>query len=219
MLDLGIIGRGKAEDYETKFLNDLSPEMEISGEIIIGEIKQSEIGGPDAYEFYVTIIDQEYMRRWSCKINASYYPETGNIYGKKEGRVYIFIDSLNHVVNNTQRNLQDSYSVNFNTFRGTVNNNINQVTVKAIRSLNPNAKYVNLEIIKAEYATEKEQNSNIEDMINKNPVIRMGYENLKDKNEEITVKSIAFELKNILSKGDITNTEYMDALKELDKIK
>ena len=33
MLDLGIIGRGKTEDYQTKFLNDLVSGEEISCEI------------------------------------------------------------------------------------------------------------------------------------------------------------------------------------------
>ncbi len=220
MLDLGIIGRGKTEDYETKFLNDLVSGEEISGEIYIGEIKKREIGETDIYEFYVTITNHEYKKEWVCKLGTSYYPETGNIYGKKEGRIYIFIDSLNNVLNNTPRNLQDSYSVNFDTFRRAVNDDVPLVTVKAVPPLNPNAKYVNLEVVSAQCKTEalRRSSASLDDLADKNPFIRMGYANLKDKKKEVTVKTIAFELKAMLNRRDITEVEYKSALKELDSV-
>jgi hypothetical protein len=220
MLDLGIIGRGKTEDYQTKFLSDLVSGEELSGEIYVGEIKKREIGETDSYEFYVTITNHEYKMEWVCKLGTSYYPETDNIYGKKGGRVYIFIDSLNHVLNNTSRNLQDSYSVNFETFRNAVNDNVPLVTVKAIRPLNPNAKYVNLEVISAQCKTEtvSRSSTSLDDLADKNPIIRMGYANLKDKKEKVTVKTIAFELKSMLDSGNITELEYKSALKELDGV-
>lgn len=220
MLDLGIIGRGKTEDYETKFLNDLVAGEEISGEIYVGEIKKREIGGTDSYEFYVTVTDHEYKKVWVCKLATSYYPETGNIYGKKGGRVYVFIDSLNHLVNNTPRNLQDSYSVNFDTFRRAVNDNIPMVTAKAIPPLSPQAKYVNIEVISAQCKTESMRRSatSLEDLADKNPVIRIAYANLQGMKKEINVKGLAFELKSMLNKGDITDEQYKNGLKELDAV-
>ncbi len=219
MLDLGIIGRGKTEDYQTKFLSDLVTGEEISGEIYVGEIKRREIGETDSYGFYVTITDHEYKQEWVCNLGTSYYPETGNIYGKKGGRVYIFIDSLNHLINNTPRNLQDSYSVNFDTFRNAVNDNVPLVTVKAVPPSNPHAKYVNLEVISAQCKTEAlRRSASLDDIADKNPVIRIGYVNLKNRNEEVTVKKIAFELKTMLNRDDITESEYKSALKELDKV-
>jgi hypothetical protein len=220
MLDLGIIGRGKTEDYQTKFLSDLIAGEEISGEIYVGEIKKREIGESDSYEFYVTITDHEDKIIWVCKLGTSYYPETGNIYGKKEGRVYIFIDSLNHVLNNTPRNKQDSYSVNFDTFRRTVNDSVPLVTVKAITPLNINAKYVNLEVISAQCKNESMRriSTSLDDLADKNMFIRMAYANLKDRKEEVTVKTIAFELKKMLDLGNITEIEYKSILKELDGV-
>jgi hypothetical protein len=220
MLDLGIIGRGKTEDYQTKFLSDLIAGEEISGEIYVGEIKKREIGESDSYEFYVTITDHEDKIIWVCKLGTSYYPETGNIYGKKEGRVYIFIDSLNHVLNNTPRNKQDSYSVNFDTFRRTVNDSVPLVTVKAITPLNINAKYVNLEVISAQCKNESMRriSTSLDDLADKNMFIRMAYANLKDRKEEVTVKTIAFELKKMLDLGNITEIEYKSILKELDSV-
>ena len=220
MLDFGIIGRGKTEDYETKFLSDLVTGEEISGEIYVGEIKKREIGETDIYEFYVTITDHEDKIIWVCKLGTSYYPETGNIYGKREGRVYIFIDSLNHVLNNTPRNIQDSYSVNFDTFRRNVNNNVPLLTVKAVPPLNINAKYVNLEVITAQCKNELVRRgiTSLDDLADKNMFIRIAYANLKDRKEEITVKTIAFELKKMLQLGNITEIEYKSILKELDSV-
>ena len=220
MLDFGIIGRGKTEDYQTKFLSDLIAGEEISGEIYVGEIKKIEIGESDLYEFYVTITDHGDKMVWVCKLGTSYYPETGNIYGKKEGRVYIFIDSLNHVLNNTPRNIQDSYSVNFDTFRKTINDSVPLVTVKAVPPLNINAKYVNLEVITAQCKNESMRriSTSLDDLADKNMFIRMAYANLKDRKEEVTVKTIAFELNKMLQQGNITEIEYKSILKELDSV-
>jgi len=84
MLDIGIIGR-KSDDYETKFLNELIPGEEISGEIYIGEIKKTSIERSESYQFYVILTDNDSQRKWICSLVTSYYPETGNIYGEKEG--------------------------------------------------------------------------------------------------------------------------------------
>jgi hypothetical protein len=186
----------------------------------IGEIKKRDYGETDSYEFYVTINDHEDKLVWVCKLDTSYYPETGNIYGKKDGRIYIFIDSLNHVLNNTPQNLQDSYSVNFDTFRNTINENVPLVTVKAITPLNINAKYVNLEVITAQCKNEsiRRTSTSLDDLSDKNMFIRMAYANLKDRKEDVTVKTIAFELKKMLDNGNITKIEYKSILKELDSL-
>lgn len=218
MLDLGIINRGKTEDYQIKFLNEITTGEEISGDIYIGEIRKREMEKTGSYEFYVIITDHEDGKKWIYKLVTSYYPENGNIYGEKDGRVYIFIDSLNHAVNNEPRNQHSSYSVNFNIFRMAVNDNISKVTVKAISPVNPHAKYVNLEVITAQCKKKTEKNVTLEDVAYKNPVIGRGYFNLQGQDEKITVKTIAFELKSLLNQEEITEIQYKNALKDLDSI-
>lgn len=220
MLDIGIIGRGKTEDYETRFLNELIPGEEISGEIYIGEIKKTPIEKSESYQFYVILTDHEDEKKWICKLVTSYYPETGNIYGEKGGRVYTFIDTLNHVINNATLNLQDSYSVNFNTFRNAVNDNIPMVTVKAVSPVNPHAKYVNLEVVSAQCKdeTSRRRASSLEDLADKNAVIRIAYANIRGKEKEATVQNVAFELKSMLERDEITELEFKNALKELDTV-
>jgi hypothetical protein len=218
MLDLGIINRGKTEDYQIKFLNEITAGEEISGKIYIGEIRKREMEKTGSYEFYVIITDHEDGKKWIYKLVTSYYPENGNIYGERDGRVYIFIDSLNHAVNNEPRNQHSSYSVNFNIFRMAVNDNISKVTAKAISPVNPHAKYVNLEVITAQCKKKAEKNVTLEDVAYKNPVIGRGYFNLQGRGEEITVKSIAFELKSLLNQGEITEILYKNALKDLDSV-
>ncbi|OPY24862.1 MAG: hypothetical protein A4E26_00104 [Methanobacterium sp. PtaU1.Bin097] len=220
MLDIGIIGR-KSDDYETKFLNELIPGEEISGEIYIGEIKKTSIERSESYQFYVILTDNDDQRKWICSLVTSYYPETGNIYGEKGGRVYTFIDTLNHVINNDPLNVQDSYSVNFNTFRDAVNDNVSSVTVKAVSPLNPHAKYVNLAVISAQLTDEttRRRPSSLEDLADKNAVIRIAYANIRGKAKEITLQNVAVELKSMQDRDEITELEFKNALKELDAVK
>jgi hypothetical protein len=220
MLDIGIIGR-KSDDYETKFLNELIPGEEISGEIYIGEIKKTSIERSESYQFYVILTDNDDQRKWICSLVTSYYPETGNIYGEKGGRVYTFIDTLNHVINNDPLNVQDSYSVNFNTFRDAVNDNVSSVTVKAVSPLNPHAKYVNLAVISAQLTDEttRRRPSSLEDLADKNAVIRIAYANIRGKTKEITLQNVAVELKSMQDRDEITELEFKNALKELDAVK
>ncbi|MEN6591719.1 MAG: hypothetical protein ABFC12_00580 [Methanobacterium sp.] len=220
MLDIGIIGR-KSDDYQTKFLNELIPGEEISGEIYIGEIKKTSIERSESYQFYVILTDNDDQRKWICSLVTSYYPETGNIYGEKGGRVYTFIDTLNHVINNDPLNVQDSYSVNFKTFRDAVNDNVSSVTVKAVSPLNPHAKYVNLAVISAQLTDEttRRRPSSLEDLADKNAVIRIAYANIRGKAKEITLQNIAVELKSMQDRDEITKLEFKNALKELDAVK
>ncbi len=220
MLDIGIIGR-KSDDYETKFLNELIPGEEISGEIYIGEIKKTSIERSESYQFYVILTDNDDQRKWICSLVTSYYPETGNIYGEKGGRIYTFIDTLNHVINNDPLNVQDSYSVNFNTFRDAVNDNVSSVTVKAVSPLNPHAKYVNLAVISAQLTDEttRRRPSSLEDLADKNAVIRIAYANIRGKAKKITLQNVAVELKSMQDRDEITELEFKNSLKELDAVK
>ncbi len=220
MLDIGIIGR-KSDDYETKFLNELIPGEEISGEIYIGEIKKTSIERSESYQFYVILTDNDDQRKWICSLVTSYYPETGNIYGEKGGRIYTFIDTLNHVINNDPLNVQDSYSVNFNTFRDAVNDNVSSVTVKAVSPLNPHAKYANLAVISAQLTDEttRRRPSSLEDLADKNAVIRIAYANIRGKAKKITLQNVAVELKSMQDRDEITELEFKNSLKELDAVK
>ncbi len=219
MLDLGIQKGSKksTDEYKTKFLNQLKPGDEIKGEIFIGEIKKRQVKKTDIDEFYVIITDDENEQKWICGFTTSYYSDSGNIYGEKGGRVYIFIDSLNHAINNTPLNKENSYSVNFDTFRKNVNENVKEVKVKAVQSWNPNAKACNIEVISAEINDQNNMNSAPNSLVSDNPAVKDACENLKDKKREINKKTIAFELKIMLDNRDITKTEFKDALKELDR--
>lgn len=158
MLDLGIKDKISTENYKIKYLNELVPGELISGEIYVGEMKQREIKGKEINEFYVIITDHETQLKWICGFNPSYYPENGTVYGERGGRVYSFIDTLNQIINDAEKDLRDSYSVDFETFRNSVNNNVSRATVKAIPSKIPIrdslSKHVNLEVISAELKNE-----------------------------------------------------------------
>ena len=221
MLDLGIQkgSKNKTDEYDTKFLNQLEPGEEITGEIYIGEMKKRQIKKVEIDEFYIIITDHDNKQKWICGLISSYYPKSGNIYGEKGGRVYSLIDSLNHALNNAPLNTQESYSVNFNTFRANINENVEKVTVKAVQSWNPNAKACNLEVMAAKSKSiEEPENTSFEPLIDTDPAIKLAYENIKGRGKEINKKSMAFELKSMLDDGDIIKTEFKDALKKLDKL-
>lgn len=218
MLDLGIQkgSKNRTDEYATKFLNQLEPGDEITGEIYIGEMKKRLIKKAEVDEFYIIVTDHENEQKWICGLISSYYTESGNIYGEKGGRVYSLIDSINHALNNTPLNSKESYSVNFEIFRKNINENVKNVTIKAVQSWNPSAKACNLEVVNAE--TEVSETSSIEDLANKNSIIKIAYENLQNKGAQINKKTIAFELKSMLDNEKIIKTEFKDALKELDKL-
>ncbi len=222
MLDLGIQkgSKDKSDEYNTKFLNQLAPGEEITGEIYIGEIKKRLIKKADVNEFYVIITDHENKQKWICGFITSYYPKSGNIYGEKGGRVYNLIDSLNHALNKAPMNAQDSYSVNYDTFRKTVNENVEKVKIKAVQSWNPGAKACNLEVINAKSGStvEKHETTGWEQLAHDDQIIKIAYDGLLSKNNEITKKNLAFKLKSMLDKEDITRTEFKDALKKIDKL-
>lgn len=223
MLDFGIKkrGRDRTEDYNIKYLNELVPQEEISGEIYVGDIRKREIKKKEIDEFYVIITDHEAQLKWICGLTTSYYPENGTIYGEKGGRVYSFIDSLNHVVNKTRKKFEDSYSVDFETFRKSINDNISRITVKAVAPLNPSAKAVNLEVISVQLKDKPEtlRSSTLIDITDEYPQLRMAVTNLIDRKEIVTPENIAAELKSLLDNKHIKEREYEHGLRELDKMK
>lgn len=221
MLDFGITTKEKMEDYTTKFLNELLPGEEITGEIVIGEFKTLPMGKREVAEFYVVITDHKNRLKWVCEFTTPYYPETDNIYGESGGLFYNFIDSLNHVVNNIPKNWQENYSVNFNKLRKTVNENVSNVTVKAVQPINPDAKTVNLEVIYAKLKPEPKSSHpvSIYDIAEEDPIILMAYAQLRNKGDRITVKNIRFELKTLFDDKKITEKAYNTAIKELKTVK
>ena len=104
MLDFGLTLNKNTTDYETKFLDELKPGDEITGEIIVGEFKTVPMGKREVAEFYIIITDLKNRVKWVCEFTTPYYPETDNIYGENGGVFYNLIDSLNHVVNKTPIN-------------------------------------------------------------------------------------------------------------------
>ena len=223
MLDLGIkkSGKDRTENYSIKYLNELVPQEMISGEIYIGDIKKREVKKKEIDEFYVIITDHDTQMKWICGFTTSYYPENGTIYGEKGGRVYAFIDSLNHVINKTMTNSQDSYSVDFETFRKSINDNISRITVKATAPLSAHAKSANLEVIsvKLKDNPETQRASSLLDITDEYPQLRMAVTNLMDKKEKVNSRSIAAELKSLFDNNEMGEREYNHGLKELDKMK
>ena len=161
MIDLGI-QKGNVnydnDDYETIYLSQVEVGSEITGEIFVGELKSKEIKSKDVQEFYVIITDHENKQKWICGLITSAYfdNDIAKIYGEKGGRIYQLIDSLNHVLNGTELDQLESYSVIFDTFRETVNEKIDKVTVESVEASNPNAKAPNLRIVKANTIEETE---------------------------------------------------------------
>ena len=219
MLDLGIQkgSKDKSNEYNTRFLNQLDPGEEITGEIYIGEMKKRSIKKTDVDEFYIIITDHETKQKWICGLVTSYYSKSGNIYGEKWGRVYHLIDSMNHALNKTPMNVQESYSVNFDTFRKNINENVEKVKVKAVQSWNPSAKACNLEVVDAEN-TGKLKEHKFRLLIKEDPAIKTAYKHLSGGDKEITKKSLAFELKSMLNNKNIIKSEFKGALQKLDKL-
>jgi len=154
MIDLGIQKGNtsfKDEDYETAYLSELEVGDELTGEIYLSELKTQEFRGNEIQQFYLIVTDHENKKKWVCGINTSVYKNDDviSIYGAKGGRVYQLIDSLNHVLNGTELGHLESYSVVFDTFRDTVNEKVDNITVKAVQSNNPNAKTPNLIVVEA----------------------------------------------------------------------
>lgn len=221
MLDFGLTLNKNTTDYETKFLDELKPGDEITGEIIVGEFKTVPMGKREVAEFYIIITDLKNRVKWVCEFTTPYYPETDNIYGENGGVFYNLIDSLNHVVNKTPINWQENYSVNFSRFRKTVNESVSSVTVKALQSDNSDAKTVNLQVINANIITDPEipPPISIYDLAEEDPIILMAYAGLRNKGDRITVKNITFELKGLYDDKNITKHAYQTALRELKKVK
>ena len=223
MLDLGIkkSSKERTENYAVKYLSELVPQEMISGEIYVGDMKKREVKKKEIDEFYIIITDHDTQVKWICGFITSYYPESGTIYGERGGRVYAFIDSLNHVINKAMTNSQDSYSVDFETFRKSINDNISRVTVKAIAPLSPSAKAVNLEVISVQLKDnpETQRASSLMDITDEYPQLRMAVTNLIDRKEKVNSGSIAAELKSLFDGNEIKEREYTHGLKELDKMK
>lgn len=155
MLDLGIQKANTSfadEDYETIYLSDVEVGNEITGEVYISELKTKEFKGNEFQQFYLIIKDHENKQKWVCSINTSVYvnDDVVSIYGAKGGRVYQLIDSLSHALNDTELEQLESYSVVFDTFRETINEKVDKITVKAVQPSNLHAKTPNLSVVGAD---------------------------------------------------------------------
>lgn len=221
MLDFGLTDNKKMEDYHTKFLSELEPGDKITGEIVVGEFKNVPMGKREVAEFYIIITDHKSHTKWVCELTTPYYPETDNIYGENGGVFYTFMDSLNHVVNKTPINWQENYSVNFNQFRKTVNQNVSIITAQATPPVNDDAKSLNITVTDAVIKNQgkKRVPQTIYDLAEEDPIILMAYARLRNKGDRITVKNITFELKSLFDDGKLTESAYQNALAELKELK
>jgi hypothetical protein len=115
---------------------------------------------------------------------------------------------------------QDSYSVDFETFRKSINDNISRITVKAVPPSGPSAKAVNLEVVSVQLKDnpETQRASSLMDITDEYPQLRMAVTNIIDRKEKVTSESIAAELKSLFDNKEMGEREYNHGLKELDKM-
>ena len=71
------------------------------------------------------------------------------MYGARVGRVYGIIDSLSSCLAGTELNQEKSYTAVFEVFKENINEQLEMVTVRAVKYSNINAKTPNLQFIKA----------------------------------------------------------------------
>ena len=220
MFDIGIRDKSSTENYKIKYLNELVPGEEISGEIYIGEMKKRVVQKKEIDEFYIIITDHETQLKWICGFTPSYYPENGTIYGEKGGRLYTFIDSLSHILYRTPKDSKDSYSLIFEIFRNSINNEISRITVKAIPSKKQKSisKYVNLEVVSLDLKNKGNMiPSTLIDVTKEYPQMRMAVTNLKDRGDEVNPETVTQEFKSMLDKKEIKKREYEHGIKEIEK--
>jgi hypothetical protein len=158
-LDFGVNQKSEGQeeeypdkDYDVTFLSEMKEGDEFEGEIHISNIKSHEFKkGQETNQFYVIMTDHDQEQKLVAGLTVSAYQNADktNIYGAREGRVYEFIDTLMNVINNTKLNERESYSVDFETFKETINEQIEWAQVLAVKSQNPNAKTVNLHVVDA----------------------------------------------------------------------
>jgi hypothetical protein len=236
MLDLGIQTKKREEydneNYNKRYLSQLKPGEELTGEIHISSLKDGEYQGQIKHQFFVIISDTKREVKWVCGITTSIYNNNGeiSIYGKQGGRVYTLIDSLNHALNNTKLNSAKSYTVVFDVFQNTINNTIETVTATTVKSGNPNAKTPNLQIIKAVLKETPEAESKegvtvdldaelsqevITRLKKDNPDLYDAIDTLQLGHYNITINAIIGELKKTHKENNLNTEAYKKAREDL----
>lgn len=222
MIDLGIQnkGNGKTDDYEFKYISQLTAGDKITGEIYLGEIKSKQLKKSDVSEFYVIITDHENKQKWICGLITSYYSESGNIYGEKGGRIYELIDSISNALNDTSLNELESYSVNFDTFRETINSKVKEVTVKATLPSNPNSKAVNLNVISAIVDETKIETQSQLKPFNPDdydlPIIKHIANMVKADNKKLTLANVQNMAEELYERGSFKDEVWDKLVRELE---
>ncbi len=144
------------KDFESYSLNELVPGDKIIGEIYITDFRISKESG----EEYFTVLITNYKKelKWAITFYPTlYYNEDGNdpkIYGKKGGRLYIFLDTFMSIVMKEDVNKKPYRSYYFEQFRETVNRVVTKVEVEAIKSKHENAKSPNVRFLRVTLSEE-----------------------------------------------------------------
>lgn len=126
-------GEGGFEDdgYETYWLNDMDVGDSFSGICTLGKIKDGDYGE----KCFLTISNAENEEKLIIGLNTKLVDEGEEvkIYAWKNSVLYDFVDSLYEQLKGTKRNVVKRYKLNFEqfeTFRKTVNEKIDEMTVK-----------------------------------------------------------------------------------------
>lgn len=149
------------ENFKKFYLKELKEGDQITGTPIFGELKEKEVRpGKKAHEFYLIIKDPENKIKWVLGILCTVYQDDPNapaiVYGAKDGRTYILIDSLDKVLNpDTYKPNKKGHRVAYEIFRQNLNDNLKSITARAVKPIHGNTTAPNIEIIAAElYPTE-----------------------------------------------------------------
>lgn len=148
--DFGVLkyenhGSKNTDDYETKYMQDIDEKDHITGEISISPIKDGEFGK----KFYIWIIDHDGEEKWGIKIQNPFIIEEDGVTKiyTKDGRLYKFLDSLFKEILGTKYKKHNSYTIDFEIFRESIKTTIKNITVHAVPSEHPKAKYPDFEVI------------------------------------------------------------------------
>ncbi len=144
-MNFGQVGGGQdTEDYDGEFLSDLAPGESLTGEVYITDLMVSEKNGKEYFTMIVTNHEDE--KKWIISLFPSVYEDAkgDKIYGKKGGRLYIFLDSFLSLVTSQEANTADNRTVFFEQFKEQVNEHVSEVTVETVASTHALAESPNI---------------------------------------------------------------------------
>lgn len=154
-LDLGQKSGGyddKTEDYETYYASEVEIGTKISGEVFITERKVHPKHG-DNFTILLTNHDEEV--KYVLTFYPTFYDEGTVLYGRKGSKIYMILDPIFSIIYNQEADEKKYRSVDFETFRNTINNNVKTMTIDVLEPTHPLAKNPLLKVTDLELLVEE----------------------------------------------------------------